>query len=120
MKIYTIGYQALTVAALLEIMAGIDLLIDVRSIPYSRKPEFNKNRLMEALGEKYLWMGKECGGKTGVTLECYKQLQKLGKKSVLLMCMEADPAQCHRSEVAAKFAKLSGGKVIHHITELPA
>jgi len=121
MKIYTIGYQAITVAQLLNIISekGIELLIDVRSIPYSWRPEFNKNRLMEALGEKYLWMGKECGGKTGVTPECYKQLQQLGKKSILLMCMEADPAQCHRSEVSAHLASLTGGKVIH-ITKLPA
>ena len=42
-----------------EIQAvNFDLLVDIRSIPYSRwNPQYNKNKIQEQLGNKYIFMG---------------------------------------------------------------
>ena len=111
--IYSIGYQKITVEQLKEIMKqkDIGLLVDVRSVPYSRNPlkyEFNKNRLIASLGistkhacHRYTWMGDRCGGKQGpVKAECIRKLLVLnnppGEHNLLLMCMENHPLDCHR------------------------
>lgn len=101
--IYTIGYQALTLKQIMEIMdeKGAEFLVDVRSVPYSRRPdkyEFNKNRLQEKLGSMYRWMGVICGGKTGPAKEsCIDELRRLSQdNAILLMCMENNPCKCHR------------------------
>ena len=101
--IYTIGYQAITLKELLSTMKekGIDLLVDVRSVPYSRLPEkyeFNRNRLSEALGKRYVWKGDFCGGKHGKAKEkCMLDLIDMERdKDIMLMCMESHPCDCHR------------------------
>ena len=105
--IYTIGYQNITVEQVEQIMGarGIELLIDVRTNPYSRNPlkyEFNKNRLQERFEEQYLWLGDICGGKSGkpVSTKCIKKINEdlhEGRGfSLLLMCMENHPCDCHR------------------------
>jgi uncharacterized protein (DUF488 family) len=99
--IYTIGYQRITLDDLKKVMDGlkIDKLIDVRSVPYSRwKPEFNKSALAAALGPRYCWKGYMLGGKTGpLKEEGIEYLANLpADRNYLLMCMEADPRDCHR------------------------
>jgi uncharacterized protein (DUF488 family) len=99
--IYTIGYQRLSLDRLTEIMDAehIDKLLDVRSVPYSRwKPDFNKSVLAAAFGKRYCWKGWLLGGKAGpVTEEGIEYLVGLAaEKRYLLMCMEADPRDCHR------------------------
>ena len=52
--IFTIGHSTRTVAEFVALLrqAGIDLLIDVRSVPRSRtNPQFNADALPEALGD---------------------------------------------------------------------
>lgn len=101
--IYTIGYQKITLVNLVQIMGksagkNIDLLVDVRSKPYSRKADFNQKNLIYVFGKKYLWLGDICGGLTGKATDvCIEKLAQLGKKrNILLMCMENDPLKCHR------------------------
>ncbi len=53
MRIFTIGYEGATVAALLAALtqAGVERLIDVRALPVSRRPGFSKTPLSAALAE---------------------------------------------------------------------
>jgi uncharacterized protein (DUF488 family) len=53
-SIYTIGHSTRTVAELVNLLrqAGVDLLVDVRSVPRSRtNPQFNTDALPQALAE---------------------------------------------------------------------
>jgi uncharacterized protein (DUF488 family) len=126
--IFTIGYQAVSLRGLLRIMdeKGVDLLVDVRSVPYSRIPqkyEFNKNRLEETLGERYVWKGDICGGKHGKAKEkCIKEIMEMDRdRTIMLMCMETDPHDCHRFyDIGVRLLEkgieayhiLPGGKVV--------
>ncbi len=50
-RIYSVGYEGLTVAGLVERLEQnrIDELVDVRANPFSRRPGFSKKRLAESL-----------------------------------------------------------------------
>jgi uncharacterized protein (DUF488 family) len=50
-RIYSVGYEGLTVAGLVERLqqSRIEELVDVRASPYSRRPGFSKKRLAESL-----------------------------------------------------------------------
>lgn len=118
--IYTIGYQKRTVAEIVEIMDAKDigLLVDVRSVPYSRHPskyEFNRNRLQSSLGSRYLWLGDICGGKRGpATDACIDRLVKYaGQTGLMLMCMENHPCDCHRLYDLSRRLKARGGQAVH-------
>jgi uncharacterized protein (DUF488 family) len=118
--IYTIGYQELTLKQIMDIMdeKGVEFLVDVRSVPYSRRPdkyEFNKNRLQERLGSTYLWKGDICGGKTGPAKEsCIDELQRLSQdQTILLMCMENNPCKCHRFSDLARRLESDDLHVVH-------
>jgi uncharacterized protein (DUF488 family) len=117
--IYTIGYQNTSMDELKHIMKdkAIDLLVDVRSVPYSRNPmkkDFNKERLIELLGKKYVWMGNICGGREGpVKPACFTALERLFAKNLLLMCMENHPCDCHRFHSIAITLDQNGVEVIH-------
>jgi uncharacterized protein (DUF488 family) len=98
--IFTIGYEGpLTPARLLEIAEGLDaLVIDVRSVPRSRKPGFSKTKLAALLGPRYVTMGHALGGREpGVTPNGLIALRTQAKeRDVILMCMEEAPGDCHR------------------------
>ena len=53
MRIFTIGYEATTMAEFLAALqkAGVERVIDVRAVPNSRRPGFSKNSLKNALAE---------------------------------------------------------------------
>ena len=116
--IYSIVYQKMTVDTLEETLKAysITLLIDVRSVPYSRKPEFNRKRLEKRFGlEVYVWKGEVLGGKygpaqeSGIDFLC--QLNKQGKQ--ILMCLENDPRDCHRYQDIGIRLLDHGIEVIH-------
>lgn len=118
--IYAIGYQKMTAPAIVEFLKakGAALLIDVRSIPYSRfrHQEFNKNRLSILLGERYIWKGDILGGKHGPATEAgLAFLVEVSKdKIVVIMCMEGNPCDCHRLyDIAIRL--LSRGIDVMHV-----
>ncbi|MES2710949.1 MAG: DUF488 domain-containing protein [Pseudomonadota bacterium] len=127
--ILTIGYENATPAALIEALrgAGVQTLVDVRALANSRKPGFAKRALSEALGgagiayvhEKLL--GTPAEGRAAVRagllaemrriftahmqgaeqLDAVARLaQRARAERVCLLCLEADPAHCHRTLVA--------------------
>src|ERR671938_577840 len=50
-RIYSVGYEGLTVAGLIERLQQnrIEEVVDVRANPYSRRPGFSRKRLAESL-----------------------------------------------------------------------
>jgi uncharacterized protein (DUF488 family) len=128
-KLFTIGHSTRTLLELISLLKahGITHLIDVRSIPKSRRvPWFNKKSLSLALRkEKIIYSHfPELGGlrrtsKNSInagwhnasfrgfadymqTAEFYSGIKKLNqllkrKNRVAVMCAEAVPWRCHRS-----------------------
>lgn len=110
--IFTIGYQRFTLQKLIEKLDEhkIELLIDVRSIPHSHNPQFCKANLEKVLGKRYMWLGDTLGGKKGVRQPGYHSslhylAEQSAERNVCIMCMEAEPTQCHRDFWIAKDLK---------------
>lgn len=101
----------------------VQFLVDVRSRPGSRQPEFNREALEVLLGKigvKYVFMGDTLGGQPDDP-DCYidgkvdyetvqsreffqRGLSRLkaaaaGGHRVAMMCSELDPERCHRSKL---------------------
>ncbi len=139
--IYTIGHSNKDVASFIELLKkhSIEVVVDVRSSPYSRyASQFNKREvecIIPENGMKYLFMGKEIRGKPSdpqfYDHEDYVLYSKIAETSefkegierllkgikqykVALMCSEENPAVCHRRLLIGKV--LSGYDVeIMHI-----
>lgn len=116
-KLYTIGYGnriASEVFALLK-KYGIEKLIDVRSVPYSKyRPMFNRNNLAiqaQLEGIVYIFKGQELGAKLNGSYPSYEVLRNRpeymeGLKyligeidagyNIAIMCCELDHLKCHR------------------------
>ena len=119
--IYTLGYSKWTVDQVIKTMdeKKIELLVDVRSIPYSRfSPSFNKAALIVALGPRYIWKGKELGGKPGpATEEGIEWLvaRHAAGHTLIILCLEFDPRKCHRLTDLGARLYLRGIDAVHLI-----
>ena len=66
--IRTIGHSNHPIERFVDLLknAGVKLLVDVRSMPYSRRfPQFSRERLQKSLattGIDYVWQGEALGG----------------------------------------------------------
>jgi uncharacterized protein (DUF488 family) len=121
--------------------AGVELLVDIRTLPSSRRhPQFDEAALHAACAEDgitYHWAGRALGGLRraapdsphGALPEALRgfadhadgpgfgraleQLEGLARSGrVALLCAERDPLQCHRSLVADCLL-LRGHDVVH-------
>ncbi len=132
--LYTIGYERLLPPELVNELqlAGVRRLIDVRYRPQSRRPGMSKTRLGELLGDHGIayehrkalgtppdirWLFK--AGRLDQAREAYRahveataatELDALARDlpaapPTALMCLEADPASCHRRVVADALAR---------------
>ncbi len=126
MKIYTIGYEATTIADFLAALtrAGVKRVIDVRALPLSRRPGFSKSILAATLREAgidYVHLkalgtpkrGRDAAKKGDVvTLRAVyddqlalpeaqaaaAQMRALAAElPSALLCYERDPCHCHRT-----------------------
>lgn len=126
MRIFTIGYEGATmtefVAALRK--AGVQRVIDVRALPLSRRPGFSKTPLKGALadaGIDYVHLkalGTPSEGRTAARagrhadmasiyagqlelpeamVQGAQMLELAAEKPTALLCMEREPAHCHRT-----------------------
>lgn len=110
-KIYSIGYQGRSWGEFVEILEKneIHYLIDVRSVPHSRRKEFDKKKLKEGLDEHGIIYTnlKKLGGKgiedyegymeTQIWKKGYEKLKTLAREErTAMMCLEKDPRECHR------------------------
>ena len=139
----TIGYEGATVDGLLDALreAGVELLVDVRAVASSRRAGFAKTRLAANLagaGIAYLHLrglGTPADGRAAARASRYDELRAIylahlatpgaqaeletlaglvrAGRRVCLLCLEADPAHCHRSLVAAALGSRLPVRVTH-------
>jgi uncharacterized protein (DUF488 family) len=146
-QLWTIGHSTRPIEEFIALLrsAKLDVLIDVRSFPGSRRyPQFNKENLREAVsaaGVDYLHM-PELGGRrkarpdshnlawrnesfrgyadymeTAAFREGIERLLQIAKeRRVAIMCSEAVWWRCHRSLIA-DYLKGKGVTVLHILTE---
>ncbi|WP_205698284.1 DUF488 family protein [Conexibacter sp. SYSU D00693] len=141
--VWTIGYERLLPGALVAELeaAGVQRLIDVRFRPQSRRPGMSKTRLGQLLGEhgiayehrralgtppdlRHLYKtGKVAEGAAAferhVEATADDELDALAQElagdgpRTALMCLEEDPACCHRRVLADALARrLPGLRVV--------
>ncbi len=116
----------------------IEVLVDVRSSPYSKYvPHFNSNALAAAAEQaeiKYIFMGQELGGRpdedefydingrvlykrvaeSSLFLRGIQRLKEVGRASrAALMCSEEDPATCHRHLLIGHVLTKQGVDLLH-------
>ena len=137
--LYSIGHSNHGIDRLKELLAqhDIDVVTDVRSVPYSRRlSHFDLPALRDAVREagiQYLHM-PELGGRprdrglydeTGrvayarlASSESFRHgiLRVLGgaeEHRIVLLCSEEDPANCHRWRLVARSLEDAGAQVLH-------
>ena len=120
---YTIGHSTHDWETFLGLltMHGVDVVVDTRSAPVSRRAAFANKRTMPALleqaGMSYLYLGDALGGKPSDdnlygqdgkpdyrkmrSLESFQAgidavLELAERQTVVLMCSEEDLSKCHR------------------------
>ena len=116
----------------------LEVVVDVRSHPYSRfAPQYNRETLSEALqrvGIKYVFLGRELGGRpegeeyydaeghvlygrvaqSPVFGEGIARLENgLSRYRVAIMCSEEDPTDCHRRLLVTRVLGDRGVEVRH-------
>ncbi len=136
----TIGHSNHSMETFLKLLQQfqIQVVVDVRSQPYSRYvPHFRKEALqqfLEEAGVRYLFLGRELGGRPsgdefydGEGQVLYRQLAEsalfqegiarlekgLENYRVALMCSEEDPAKCHRLWLLGRVLQERGVEVSH-------
>ena len=144
-EILTVGYGSRAIEEFIALLegAGAEYLVDVRSAPYSRfKPKFSREPLaaqLEMHGIRYVFMGKELGGKPDdpeafhadgrvdyerlrlqpAFLDGLASLEAGWEAghTLVLMCSEGKPQECHRTKlIAEELVRL--GVPVSHIDEL--
>jgi uncharacterized protein (DUF488 family) len=135
-SIATIGYEGSSIEHFIATLrhASVDVLIDVRDLPLSRKKGFSKRRLAETLadyGIEYVHLrglGNPKAGRNAARAGKFQLFQTIfGRKMrteaalhdlnvatklvsarrACLMCFECNHAECHRSIVADQLAKIT-------------
>ena len=137
--IRTIGHGTLPLESFIALLKQheIQVVVDVRSEPFSaRAPHFNRRTLEAALrgaGVTYRWAGETLGGRPPSHLrtksgapdyermsrepETARDLDHLAEASkqvrVALMCSEGNPAECHRSRMLEPELASRGVQIEH-------
>jgi uncharacterized protein (DUF488 family) len=122
-RIYSVGYEGLTVAGLIERLqqSRIEELVDVRASPYSRRPGFSKKKLAESLaaaGIDYrhepllgnafrdvedftaamdLMRGHLAAGDPAEAVD--RLVARADGRRIAVLCLENDQKRCHRQVV---------------------
>lgn len=138
--VFTIGYTGFQLSDFIQTLKDnrILLLIDVRSLPYSRQyPDYNKENLSNVLANHKIYYRNyslEFGARQkekkyypngyldfnifSKSEQFISGVEKL-KQAMLqdytfaLMCSEKDPVKCHRAILVARAFHLSGYDVVH-------
>ena len=137
--IFTCGYQGRCVDDLLRHMAsiGIEIVVDVRARAASRRPDFNRRRLSDSLSradieylhlpelgvppemradpagrdEAFGWYADRLN--TSPPAELAQVALLASQKTVLLLCYEASPADCHRHILAEVLSEQLAVETVH-------
>ena len=141
--LYTVGYQGHSIETFLDLLQanGVTQIIDVRQLPFSRKPDFSKKRLaahladagiayshLVALGTPkalrdevrhshdydsfFAAMEEIVAGQPDAVQDA---LDLARAQPSALLCFEANAAECHRLVVAQAIEQLCAGQcaVVH-------
>jgi uncharacterized protein (DUF488 family) len=131
--IKTIGHSNHPIERFVDLLktAGVALLVDVRSMPYSRRfPQFGKERLAESLaaaGIGYAHEGAALGGKPEgggdydalAEQPAFKEalgrlIERAENTTLCLMCAEKEPLDCHRTVLVSR-RLAERGVVVDHL-----
>lgn len=135
---WTTGYEQTTPDRFMNLLAQneVEVVVDVRKIPLSRKKGFSKNQLQDALSKggigyvhvEALGAPKEIrdrlhnGGTWWEYVQAYEKVLESQRTELLdlvelafsrrtcLLCFERDPSACHRSLVAREMTRLGNGR----------
>jgi uncharacterized protein (DUF488 family) len=138
--LYTIGHSNQSAEAFIALLRGhgIEVVVDVRTVPYSRwAPQFSQRELRTTItdaGLRYLYLGTELGGRPATPdlydadgharydlmaqTEAFRHgiervQQGNGSYRVALMCSEEDPAGCHRRLLVGRVLVNDGVRLLH-------
>jgi len=137
MSIYTIGHSNHPIERFVALLrdAGVSLLVDVRSTPYSRRvPQFNRERLRESLkaaGIDYRHLGDALGGKPQGGPRDYAAMARTSafnaaldtiveeavRQPLALMCAEREPMDCHRTILVSRHLATRGADIMHLLAD---
>ena len=138
--LFTLGHSNHAAEPFLALLRthGIGCVADVRSRPYSRWPQFGRERLATLLagaGVDYVWLGEQLGGRPaepallaadgtpdyaaiarapGFQAGLAVLRERLdGPRPVTVLCSEGDPLRCHREHLIARALRPLGVTVRH-------
>lgn len=138
--VFTIGHSNHEPQAFVSLLQahGVDVVVDVRSAPYSRYlPHFNKEHLAKALREagiRYVFRGSELGGQPAdrayyddegrIRYDEVARTPVYGEgvdfivagadeRRLALMCSEKEPLDCHRTLMVSQSLARRGVAVAH-------
>jgi len=122
--VYTIGHSNHPLDNFLSLLRQheIQVLVDVRSVPYSKHaPQYRKRELQQVVedqGITYVHLGKELGGMPRAPEPDFQagleRLLALAKEErVVVMCAEENPARCHRSALITPALRERDVEVVH-------
>ena len=135
MDLLTVGYEGLTLDQFFALLASenVEIIVDVRQNPISRKKGFSKNALSSSASEHgltYVHL-KEFGCPLAIrneyretsdwseytlrytdylstlNMELYELLSKTLAARCCLLCFEADPETCHRYFIAERLKEIA-------------
>jgi uncharacterized protein (DUF488 family) len=137
--VYTVGHSSQPIEPFIDQLQAhrIEVLADVRSMPYSRRyPHFSREALQKSLivaGIRYLFLGRELGARRDEP-ECYvdgrasyeeivklpnflrgveRLLEGAETRRIALMCAEQDPLTCHRTILICRVLARHGIQIRH-------
>jgi uncharacterized protein (DUF488 family) len=132
--IKTIGHSNHPIERFVDLLkgGGVNLLVDVRSVPYSRRfPQFSREKLaksLEAAGVSYIWEGEALGGKSGgsyiaaAARPAFKDalgrlIERSADTTLCLMCAEKEPLDCHRTVLVSRRLAERGAAIEHLLAD---
>jgi uncharacterized protein (DUF488 family) len=147
--ICTIGYAGTSIAAFIRTLrqAGIELVLDIRAAPVSRKKGFSKHQLaahLSAAGIAYRHLrglgtpkrGRDAAqagdrksferiflehiGEPEALLDLGEAVGLAAAQPVCLLCLEREPEHCHRLIVANRMAEQTHQNIRHLFVDPPA
>ncbi len=142
--LWTIGHSNLCAEKFLDLLARHEIacVVDVRSIPYSRRnPQFSREKMRQSLSSRniaYVWEGVALGGKRNFRenpeffdsdgridwkkvrrdesfiLAMERLRTQVGKEPTAVLCAEENPRNCHRLHlVSAAWVECCGENISH-------
>jgi uncharacterized protein (DUF488 family) len=134
--IKTIGHSNHPIEKFVDLLVrgGVALLVDVRSMPYSRRfPQFSRERLQKSLadaGIDYVWQGEALGGMAkgirnyaeAAARPEFRQaldhvIETANETTLCLMCAEKEPMECHRTVLVSRHLAERGAAIEHLLAD---